>query len=267
MATVVHACAETTASRSGANTDGGVPDGGAAHAHNVEAAMPGDAAHAGEAELQPLSSCVQQSQDVRIAPPMVVSTLASLCDALAAAGIAQCPDDRAGYLQQLDQECRSGRAFPLFDRRCGIDHVVIRSDDTSVSWYFDAATGALIGARALLGMGTRLPCGPASVYRGGAALPICSSSEGACSLCVAEPDECPPDISAAIATAPCSPMATEAASCSCGDESPSRGVSLPEHAATCGNADQCAHCSSGTCAAACRCWRTGERRYVVECTE
>lgn len=272
VSTGVHACAETHPNRTCrgaacAPTSGGAgaaPDSGTADAR--AGAAPADAAAASEAELQPLSACVTRPQDAPFAPAMVVSTLASLCAATAAAGIADCPEDRADYLRSLDPECRPGGTFPVFDRRCGVDHVFWSNDDGTIAWWYFDAAGALIGARLLLRSDTTLPCA-ATVYRAGAELPDCGTSDGSCSLCVAEPDQCPADISAALATAACAPAAPEAPACSCGDGNSSSGLSFADHLAPCGLTDQCAHCAGGTCWADCRCLRTGERRYVLQCTE
>lgn len=248
---------------SGARCERGSVDAGPGDAAFVDAGR-SDAAVTTDANLPPLSACTHEPPDNRFAPPTIVSSLATYCDALAAAGVARCPENRAAYLMSLGQECEPGRSSPQLDRRCGVDHVVTWFENRAVTWYFDAATGELIAA-ALMDPSASLPCG-GTLYRGGAQLADCWTSDGSCLLCVADPDECPADVSASIPSTPCAGAPAKSPDCSCGDAS-STGLALPENGAPCAAANQCERCAGGTCWADCRCLRDGSLRYVLMCTE
>lgn len=223
-------------------------------------ANPNDAA-------MPLSSCVP-------GPPLgpgpgavttVVSDLASLCSALGTLGI-QCPVDRAFFLAGVPERCVPNGQFPDFYRSCGQDRIIFNASGLSVWFYFDSATGAFEGARITDPNGL-LPCG-AYVYLAGRVpgATTCTSVGAACSLCLGEPDECPPDISAEIPTIACypwSPAPSDTCMCQVWDAA----LGLPASGEACGSPEDCAHCQDYTCWSDCTCMRDGSYRWLQGCAE
>ena len=179
------------------------------------------------------------------------ASLASLCEALQRTGGNPCPVSRAALLAEVPEQCigsgDSPGADPLLDRRCGLDEIS--------GWYFDSASGALVGAR-ISDTDGLLPCG-SGLYFAGQWDQSCGAGIS-CSLCLGNPGECPADISAEIPTEPCGPWPPEPNPCMC----PTAGI--PTAGTLC---DGCLQCGAGTCGADCVCMRDGNYRWDSWCTE
>lgn len=202
-------------------------------------------------------------------PAQIVTSLRELCMAIGALGV-PCPENRAAHLAGVPEGCVPDGRFPTLRRWCQVDEVAFRSNDLAVIFYFDVATGALQGVRVTDYEG-QLPCGAGPRgYAGGDVRPrytTCSASSASCRLCVQEPDECPPDVSAEIPSVPCASWSPAPAEmCECPDaEDAIRG--LPRSGQSCERPSDCGSCQNGTCWSDCRCMRDGSYRWLTQCTE
>ncbi len=199
-----------------------------------------------------------------------VADLESFCAAVAS-NYRPCPKDRGDLLSTIPSSCGAepvGSSYPKFWRGCGFDIISTPDYGASAEYYFDSATGVLVGAYRSLGSGALGCMDYPGFWRVGEQAPDCARAAPFCDLCLNEIG-CPADIVAKIPTAACTPpadggshdagAAAETGSCLCDTIAPSvSGLA-------CDPNGTCSTCQNGTCTADCVCMRDGTFRYRQTC--